>query len=465
MFKVLLLTTGAVALPLFFSPFTPYDPFLIPKEVLLSSLACLALVFVFLPLETLLHKSNSAIFLAILFFLGCISISLPQGINYHIGLMELKRWVYLLILFFTASQINWNVNRLRKFMVISVIAGGIVGVSVILEYLEIITFFSSPLRADHPTLGYRLFSFFGYQNITAQYLIIILMWCIGLTLMKSNVMERTGAWICTMIIGTALLLTFCRGAIVSAALGIAILFFIKKNKINIETNYYRKKRFLLFACCIIIVSTSIYIFINKPTSLATNHFADKIIKQLYYIIERGDNERFIRWKDTFNMIRFNPVNGVGLGNYSNIYPLFKTGNWTNITIYAHNEYLHMLAETGLIGLLGFGGFLIFAFIRSIKKITGAQREDEKILLITILLGCIVTMIHSNFSYNFHSAASSYFFFIGLGVLCSRESSVKDESLFSKSYLIANIIVFVFAVGISIWGLSSEYHKFTDIYKK
>ncbi|WP_376789763.1 O-antigen ligase family protein [Thermoflexus sp.] len=62
-------------------------------------------------------------------------------------------------------------------------------------------------------------------------------------------------------------------------------------------------------------------------------------------------ERLAHWQAAVEMIRTHPWLGVGFGNYAAAYPAFALIRWPNPLGHAHNIYLNMAAETGLIGLL------------------------------------------------------------------------------------------------------------------
>jgi putative inorganic carbon (hco3(-)) transporter len=65
-------------------------------------------------------------------------------------------------------------------------------------------------------------------------------------------------------------------------------------------------------------------------------------------------ERLAHWQAALNMTHAHPWLGVGLGNYEVAYPNFRLINWDEPLGHAHNYYLNILAEAGLIGLLGYG---------------------------------------------------------------------------------------------------------------
>lgn len=65
-------------------------------------------------------------------------------------------------------------------------------------------------------------------------------------------------------------------------------------------------------------------------------------------------ERLSHWQAALNMARAHPWLGVGLGNYEVAYPTYRLLNWVEPLGHAHNNYLNILAEGGVIGLLGYG---------------------------------------------------------------------------------------------------------------
>ena len=64
------------------------------------------------------------------------------------------------------------------------------------------------------------------------------------------------------------------------------------------------------------------------------------------------------WRDTLNMIRQHPVLGVGLGAYETIYPTYQTMTASLRVNYAHNDYLQILADTGIVGGAIAGCFIV-----------------------------------------------------------------------------------------------------------
>jgi O-antigen ligase len=64
-------------------------------------------------------------------------------------------------------------------------------------------------------------------------------------------------------------------------------------------------------------------------------------------------ERLAHWQAAINMANDHPFIGVGLGNYEAAYPAYRVPSWPRALGHAHNDYLNILAETGIVGLTGY----------------------------------------------------------------------------------------------------------------
>jgi putative inorganic carbon (hco3(-)) transporter len=95
-------------------------------------------------------------------------------------------------------------------------------------------------------------------------------------------------------------------------------------------------------------------------------------------------ERLAHWQAAINMATARPWLGVGLGNYDVVYPQFRLINWYEPLGHAHNYYLNILAETGIIGLLVYGKVCVIIMALSWRS---RQHPDPFSRLVAIgLLG-------------------------------------------------------------------------------
>lgn len=64
-------------------------------------------------------------------------------------------------------------------------------------------------------------------------------------------------------------------------------------------------------------------------------------------------ERLAHWQAALNMAQANPWLGVGFGNYEIAYPTYNLLYWRLALGHAHNYYLNVFAEAGMIGLASY----------------------------------------------------------------------------------------------------------------
>jgi O-antigen ligase len=106
-------------------------------------------------------------------------------------------------------------------------------------------------------------------------------------------------------------------------------------------------------------------------------------------------ERLAHWQAALNMASYHPWLGIGFGNYEAAYPAYRLLNWSEPLGHAHNYYLNILAETGILGLLAYGKVWFFIIAMSWR----ARRHPDTLarLVVVGLLGTwTYLLIHSFF---------------------------------------------------------------------
>ena len=96
-------------------------------------------------------------------------------------------------------------------------------------------------------------------------------------------------------------------------------------------------------------------------------------------------ERLAHWQAAIDMAKDHPIFGIGLGNYEVVYDHYRLINWEDALGHAHNQFLNLLAETGLIGLVAY-----LLFWLGIFRLTWTIRRhpDQSARMMGIgLLGC------------------------------------------------------------------------------
>lgn len=86
-------------------------------------------------------------------------------------------------------------------------------------------------------------------------------------------------------------------------------------------------------------------------------------------------ERLAHWQAAFGMAQDNLWLGVGFGNYEAAYPDYALINWPAALGHAHNYYINLLAEVGVLGLLAYLVLWTAVFwqtLRVIDRLDGAE---------------------------------------------------------------------------------------------
>ncbi|MGB7297262.1 MAG: O-antigen ligase family protein [Candidatus Aminicenantales bacterium] len=133
------------------------------------------------------------------------------------------------------------------------------------------------------------------------------------------------------------------------------------------------------------------------------------------VIERfsfGELAREVRpvyFNNTLEIIGDFPMAGTGLGTYRYAYPMYKKTYSGEALEHAHNDYLELLAEGGIMG----GGLMIVIAFGALVWIFSkwARRRDHLVRGVGIgcLIGIVSILIHSLTDFNLHITANAVYF--------------------------------------------------------
>lgn len=131
----------------------------------------------------------------------------------------------------------------------------------------------------------------------------------------------------------------------------------------------------------------------------------------------GDIRSYIN-RDGLRMFLKKPVLGWGLGTFPVVYPQFRTF-YTNFFVnQAHNDYLQLLVEMGLLGFGTMLWFLVTLYTRAIKKIANWAGEISSAVTLACVLGLSGILVHSAVDFNLQIPANAALFY----VLCTIAAS-------------------------------------------
>lgn len=186
--------------------------------------------------------------------------------------------------------------------------------------------------------------------------------------------------------------------------------------------------------------------------------------------------RFDLWRETFQIIKAYFLVGSGFGTFADVYPGVKSLSHDIYFYHAHNDYLEMLTDGGIIGFC-LASWFIFSVIRHGWLMVRARRDQYAVLLgIGCLAGLAAVLVHSIIDFPLHNGAVGLYFFFLCGVLVtavnSRFSHYESTTLlrvqqkrYSIVYLVAAFTLTVVAATIQ-FGVSRgsiAYNAVSNIY--
>ena len=127
------------------------------------------------------------------------------------------------------------------------------------------------------------------------------------------------------------------------------------------------------------------------------------------------------------MIRANPVLGVGLGAYETAFPIYSVSDGSLRVPQAHNDYLQVTADVGIVGALIALWFIIEVF-RAVSK--GIRSGDRLVAGLALGTGggIFAILVHSIFDFNLQVPSNALLFLVLVGVVSNVAAMVPNETL-------------------------------------
>jgi O-antigen ligase len=128
-------------------------------------------------------------------------------------------------------------------------------------------------------------------------------------------------------------------------------------------------------------------------------------------------------KDSLQMFKQRPLTGFGLGTFPVIYPKYRTFVTDLYVNEAHNDFVQLLVETGIIGFSVGIGLLVIVFRRGLQQIRGAVFGSWRTVAVCASVVSVVGLsVHSLFDFNLQIPANALLFY----VLCAIAGSTSEE---------------------------------------
>ena len=241
-------------------------------------------------------------------------------------------------------------------------------------------------------LRLRVYSTFGNPNVYGAYLLLLIPLSAGLMLYVKKPLYKLYAAGVTGMLLIVLALTYSRGCYV--ALAAAVLFFM----LLVE-----KRLIVLY-----ILGLFAMPFVLPP----------EIIDRIVSIVNFTDTSTLYRisiWQASLRMLGDFWMTGIGQGAeaYNAVYPYYAFSAVT--ALHAHNLFLQIFLETGIIGLLAFLAILACFFRTQFSFMRNTSDHRRRILSAAMASAVIGFLIQGMFDHALYSYRVMLIFYLYLGI--------------------------------------------------
>jgi O-antigen ligase len=323
----------------------------------------------------------------------------PLTLDAQRELMRLASYVCFYYVITDWCQSETNTRALLKVLMVSTIAVAIFGFwQVFAGSYSALYDVLYPVQdeiAQIPAWEGRITSFLEHYNGLAGYLNLVLPFCLAFMTTSTDTVLRTLSRWCLAFAGVALLLTQSRGGLLAF---IAIL--LVHTYFSVPDRKAKMRRIaLVMVVCLLAAAAAGFFF-----------------QRLSEIDDFTAVSRLAIWDGAFAVFAQSPLLGTGFGNLRSLMGglLNLPDGWTGD---AHNLYLELLAETGLIGFVVFGLLIVLALRTALRQFHNAQNDFAKMIALAVFAAICGVLVHGTVDYLFHTTPQvTALFFLVLGLL-------------------------------------------------
>jgi O-antigen ligase len=239
---------------------------------------------------------------------------------------------------------------------------------------------------------------FPYPNDFASWINVYLFTFVAMAVfnLRNSAIYRMAAAVLSAFLAFFLFLTTSSSALFGTAVSTAIMVIINIKKLLVP---------VVIVLLVIVMAASFIPYLREYLTTGTLSKALSI------------NDRKAMWSAGWRIFLRHPVIGNGVNTFFEHFKYFREDeDKYKHGSYAHNCYLQMAADTGLLGLLAFLYFVLVAIFLNLRKAVKKAAAPEGSLVLGLALGVIAFLAHAAFDTNLYSLNLAALFWLAMGVM-------------------------------------------------
>jgi putative inorganic carbon (hco3(-)) transporter len=334
------------------------------------------------------------------FVMAIVSVAFnPVTLDAQRELMRLASYVCFYYVITDWIQTPRDTQTLLKVLMTSTIAVALFGLYQMMiggysAVYDVLYPVQEEIRQIPPWEG-RITSFLEHYNGLAAYINLVVPFCLAFVLRGTDPALRTLSRWCLALAGVALLLTQSRGGL----LAFAAMLMVSAYLLAPDRKTRMRRLAVLLVACLLAAAVAGFFF-----------------QRLGEIDDFTAVSRLAIWGGAFTVFARAPVVGAGFGNLRPLMGglLGLPEGWMGD---AHNLYLELLAESGLLGFMAFA-LLIACALRAARRCARQSRDEfARLIGIAVVTAVCGVLVHGTVDYLFHTTPQvAALFFLVLGIL-------------------------------------------------
>lgn len=316
-----------------------------------------------------------------------------------------------LLIFFSALLVSLNsANRIRKLVILITVFGFLFAFFAILQSVL------SPdkIYGIYESRYAQPFGSFVNRNNFAALMEMTIMLPLGLLFGGAVVKDKRLLYMTAIgLMGIALILSRSRGGLVSIIAAVVFLVILTTGS---ETVRGKIVKWALAASLLVIFIAGAVLVGGESslTRLAETATSDDF-----------STNRIQIWTVTTDIIRNHFPLGAGMGAYGVAYTPFDPNNGFERVEQAHNDYLEVLADAGIVGA-AIGALFLFWLFRTGYGSVKAVNPYRRGVALGAFAGCFSVLVHSAFDFVLHISAVTITFLTLMALLVASGREYSDD---------------------------------------
>lgn len=354
-------------------------------------------------------------------FVIALMLSLTQALNLERGLQVIVFSLFTIALSIMTVNMLPDKSALTKIIIVLFISSVVVSIFGLFQFggdviglPSSVTLLKEGYTSD--VFGFPRIQAFSMEPLYfANYLIIPLSLAIAYFLARVDIVKRWWVVVILSLLLINFVLTVSRGGYLGlVATGLILAIFYYKRIFN--------WRNLVLVVVLFVVAYGVIFALSKGEYRATNEFIAHATLQDAKKGSESVQGRLSTFEIALTAFQKHPIFGIGIGNYGayfkNYPPVVPKTGWDIV----NNEFIEILAETGLVGAITYGLIIIVLIWRSLL----ALKYSRDPLLRTTMIGLFAAFIGVMVQYNFFSTLYIIHIWVLIGLLVGVQNLIFRE---------------------------------------